>query len=171
MSLAEGRCHRRRCWIGGDFVGVVIRKPRHISGVSYQWFKIVGPAQDYADTGLIQVTEIKINETSPTAAAAAASYSLDYVVGNVIDGNTTTAWCTPLLEQGAPVWLAVEMSETMTIAKLSLRPRPSLGSRLFDDFAVYGSNDSTNGSNGTWTLIASGLTRSDNDDRWHEWTF
>ncbi len=156
-------------------MGIVIRKPRHraaiVAGVNYKWFKIVGARQIHDGSYVINLTGIKINEMSPTLAYAESQYSGSYPASNAIDNNTTTAWVSSQAALPTDTWLAVNMSAATTCIKLSLYPYGPLPTTLFTYFDFYGSNDSTNGADGTWKLIASGLTRSDNTARWHEWEF
>ena len=154
-------------------MGIVIRKPRtqkstSPSGGSYQWVKLTWnlPAD-----GLCQINEIKVNDSSPQSVYASSQYDAStFKTANAIDADTGTTWSSASGNEGDPVWIAVKMSTSQAVAKYAYYPRTNNVTLAPSGFSLYGSNDSTNGSDGTWTLIASGLTRSDNTVRWHEWT-
>jgi len=158
-------------------MGVICRKPRHRAVVAggYQWFRVKGAKQFYSGSNFyLFVQEMKINDAMPTAANASGYFS-SFVPSNVFDNifDKTHAWG----DSGSSAsdsWLAVKLSTAAILQKLSIHNCNGDGVNqplCFDNFDVSGSNDSTDGANGTWTLLASGLTRSDDDYRWHEWTF
>ena len=149
-------------------MGVVIRKPRFraVAGdEAYQWFKMYNVDSSNLT---VHIVEVKINDLPPSSAFSSAPRS-GYPASNAIDGSLTSFFIT---DENVGCWLAVKMGSPVSLEKLSLYPRTGNVMRLWEyGFNLSGSNDSTNGSDGTWTLIASGLTRSDDAVRWHEWTF
>ena len=155
-------------------MGVICRKPRFRAGGvggGYQWFKIVGATQNNG-SGIyaIDVAEIRINDILPSQAFAGSTTS-PYSAAKAIDDNVSTYWISGQGSSPDTTWLAVKMTGMTLLSKIKMYPATPYPHLFFNNFALYGSNDSTNGSDGTWTLIASGLTRSDDDVRWHEWTF
>ena len=84
---------------------------------------------------------------------------------STVDGNTGTVWSTTNTVSAQTGWIAYKLYSPRIITQLKLYPSgtPSLN---FKNFAVYGSSDSTNGNDGTWTLITSGLTTA-NTAQWY----
>lgn len=149
-------------------MGVICRKPRFraVTGdESYQWFKMYNVDSSNIN---VHITEVKINDLTPSSAFSSAPRS-GYSASKAIDGSLTSFFIT---DEYVGCWLAVKMGSPVSLEKLSLYPRTGNVIRLWEyGFNLSGSNNSTNGADGTWTLIASGLTRSDDTVRWHEWTF
>lgn len=94
-----------------------------------------------------------------------------YPLSNVLDGDLSTFWST--VDAGRPVsltWIAFKFVNPVAINDIKIYPRSGLEYLLFKDFSVYGSIDSSNGADGTWTLLGSGFNTS-NSLEWNEITF
>ena len=156
-------------------MGMINRIPRHSSyptsgGASwgtFQWIKLVW---SLPSAGLCQLSEIEVNGATPPNIYASSQYdSGEFATANLIDGNTGTKWSSAAGSEGDPVWIAVKMTAAQTITEYAYYPRANNVVLAPSGFALYGSNDSTNGADGAWTLIATGLEREDNEERRHEW--
>lgn len=80
---------------------------------------------------------------------------------------------TTSLSAVSEVQLAFDMNKPIRIT--GLRMLPNKGYRytelLWNGFTIWASHSSTNGFDGVWNQIGSTYYRSDNNFRWHEWTF
>lgn len=133
----------------------------------YKCIKIVGAKQWLSSTYCISLCEIELLNASMVKVSTGGSVfaesqydSSTYAYTNAFDGNTSTSWASAVSSTaGVQTWIAYYKAAGMDVEYLRMFTRP--GSYIvtrFVDATVYGSNDSTNGSNGTWDLLVSGIT-------------
>ena len=140
--------------------------------MAYQWYKLYGQViRDVENTGYyLLVAEAKINGIYPIFAYSPSVTSI-YYASHAIDGNAATYWYSIGTASVYNIYLSMKLGVAQALTALALYPQVNRPEHCFTDFDVYGSNDSTTGADGTWTLLTSGLIRTDDTVRWHEWTF
>ena len=133
----------------------------------YKWIKIIGknrgPVSTGSPDGSVDVGEFEIinaagNKVSVGGTVSAdSSYSSDERVENTVDGNVSTAWQSAYFPIGTIAWLAYYVANGMDAHAVRLYGRPGYAAFWFVDACVFGSNNSTNGVDGTWNLLADGV--------------
>ena len=87
---------------------------------------------------------------------ASSSYNSSNLPGNAFNDDLSTGWHS--LNSANNEWIAVDLGagNTCVFDALSFIPTSYNGNAHVKDFTIYGSNDSTNGSDGSWTQIGTG---------------
>lgn len=110
-------------------------------------------------TGSINV----IQESADLCAGGTAYSHSDYSgfpASQACDNDTTTAWSSGEQVSAVNVWWAYKVATAKTIQRVKIIGRSGFPELNFKNFKIQGSNDSTNGSDGTWTDLATGLNTS-----------
>lgn len=115
------------------------------------------PAQSWRVTTALEVAEMALMRTVGTpqlatggTAYASSQYSSAYSADKAFDGSLTSLWAAA----SSPAWLGYKLASAQAVNAVSIRSRsdgytPSTGASS-GEFDVQSSNDSTNGSDGTW---------------------
>jgi len=146
-------------------MGSIIRIGRAAPTVTgWKWIKISG-ARQYHSVNLyyINVYEIEVKDNlggnqHPGSTAWAQDYYSSESPSNMIDGSTATRWLSKTSEPSATsVWCALYKAGGMAAKTLRLNVATSYAHLGFRNATVYGSNDSTDAVNGSWTTLATGI--------------
>jgi hypothetical protein len=106
-------------------------------------------------------------------AYSSSDFDQYYSAQNAFDNkylDSKDAWATEASSTIIDAWIAYKLTSSLTVNKLRLHPRPTFEHLLFNNFTIQASNNSTNGSDGTWTTLASGLETT-SLNQWYEFTF
>ena len=93
-------------------------------------------------------------------AYAESQYSADYSASKAMDGSAATSWCTTQKSSAVTIWFAVKLSTAKAVCRVKILGRTDYPELNWKNFKIQGSNDSTNGADGTWTDLSTGLNTS-----------
>ncbi|MBV6640776.1 MAG: discoidin domain-containing protein [Cyclobacteriaceae bacterium] len=106
-------------------------------------------------------------------AYASSVYNANYLPEKAFDNEfdlSTDAWATETLYEPSESWIAYHFTSSVIVNKLRIHPRKNYTKVLFDDFTIEASNNSTDGSDGNWTVIESNMQTID-EFKWFEYDF
>jgi len=95
-------------------------------------------------------TRVGVDIASNKTYYASSSYNSTFLPGKAFDKSESTAW--NAANSADNEWLAVDLGLASAIDTLRFMPHYYQGA-MVKDFTLYGSNNSTNGADGTWTQI------------------
>lgn len=146
----------------------------------WKWVRISG-AKQYLSSGTyyLQIAEMEVKLydganlcTGGTAYAdsnAATDADMSYFAANAFDGNGGTIWSSAKGSSATPSWLAYYKAAGMTFDRIRLLSRASIYPQLgVRDGTLAVSNDSTNGADGTWLTLLTGINMSNSLGTWTE---
>ena len=129
-----------------------------------KWIKVQGVRQFYDSESvfMIQMAEVEVLDVSgvkftPDSAAACSSYSASYHPGKLIDGSGGTSWSSSKLSSASVAWCALRFVPSVEAAKVRLLPFAPYFDLGFRNATILGSIDSTDGVDGTWVVLATGV--------------
>ena len=130
------------------------------AGGGYQWMKMVWTN---GNQGIIAEIDLKLTSggsdlASSGTAYAVSFYSATYTPAKAIDDNTSTFWNSTT--GGGEQWWAVDLGSSQSWDYLTVAYPNQSTTNSPKNFTVLGSNNSTDGSDGDWTSIATGLAPS-----------
>lgn len=91
-----------------------------------------------------------------------------FVASYAIDNVLTTRWISA--NTSLPHWLAVDLGSAKKATVALIAAEVYAGNVYVKDFKMQGSNDSTNGSDGTWDDLYTGLQANNNYLQLHTWS-
>jgi len=142
------------------------------SQTSYLWYKLSGTGgligtDYYANLGEIEMKELAQPKAPPSKfsenkciggnAYAQSSYNSDYTAQYAFDGDTTDAWVSTMGTQTSKFWIAYQFNSLQKIDLVRVFPRLATLSASLSNFSIEGSNNSSDGANGTWVTLSSNL--------------
>jgi hypothetical protein len=91
-------------------------------------------------------------------AYASSTYGSPYLASAAFDDNITVPWVSGGGTSSTSFWIAYNFTAPKIITKIDIRPRNGFTAASLINFSIEASNNSTNGQDGTWTTITSGLS-------------
>lgn len=130
---------------------------QHVKGVRITGLSTLRSGTDYRQ----QVAEFEVYDggTKLTGFSAAASgYDTSYPPSSAIDGNATTFWHVNTSPVAATVWLSVYRATTFVANKVRLQTRNAYPEWRFINAELSVSANTTNGIDGDWITIKTGIS-------------
>lgn len=142
---------------------------------SWKWVKVSGPRQFATTKYYLEVAEMEVKlgsggtDLCTGGTAYADSYlSSTYEPSKAFDNSTSTHWSSVSSTTVQTSWLAYYKSSGMTFDRIRLLSRSSMPELGIRNGVLSVSNDSTNGSDGTWTTLLTGINMSSSVSTWTE---
>lgn len=101
---------------------------------------------------------------TPVAESVLASQTAD--LG--FDGDSATFWSSGSKTSAVTTWLCYILATAVPIGKVRLQSRNTVAQLGFRGFTIKGSNNTTDGSDGDWTTLATGQNMSGSTSTWTE---
>lgn len=111
-----------------------------------------------------------INGTAFSHSVHSAGWAQGNAFDNIFEFEDSNVWSTSALSSPFQGWIAYKFNTNEKINILRLYPRLDHAPLNFKNFSILGSNNSTNGIDGDWTTLSSGLS-TNNSIEWQEFYF
>jgi len=140
--------------------------------------KIIIDSMEYASNAAAQAAYVSSDASSYSAniltgGTASAEQVDNGAAANAVDGDEDTHWGTNTAVYSLPTWWKYDLGvgTTKTARKCRLKNYSDGASVGVKDFKIQGSNNSTDGSDGDWDDLATGLNTSDISGMWTTFDF